>query len=52
MPSGEEMTDENFDVAWCLFLSLLEVVIEEGDYKNELNLWKQLTLLKRFSKNP
>ena len=42
MPSEKEMADENFDVGWCTFLSLLEVAIEEGDYKEELNLWKRL----------
>ena len=55
MPSEEEMADENFDVGWCTFLSLLEVAIEEGDYKKELNLWKQfmpMQRLKKLSKNP
>ena len=55
MPSEEEMADENFDVWWCIFLSLLEVAIEEGDYKKELNLWKvfmPMERLKKLSKNP
>ncbi len=53
MPSEEEMADENFDVWWCTFLSLLEVVIEEGDYKKELNLWKGYASgLKKLPKNP
>lgn len=51
MPSEEEIADENFDVWWCTFLSLLEVAIEEGDYKKELNLWKGCALgLKNFLK--
>ena len=55
MPSEEEMADENFDVGWCTFLSLLEVAIEEGNYKKEQNLWKRLMpmqKLKEYSKNP
>ena len=51
MPSEEEMDDENFDVGWCIFLSLLEVAIEEGGYKKELNLWKQLTPMQKLRKS-
>ena len=52
VPNKEEKAHKDFDGVWYGFLSTLEVVIEEGDYRIYLNSWEQARKLIKFSKNP
>lgn len=52
MPREGEWADKDFDSGWCSFISLLQVAIEEGIYKNELSLWKRVSSKTKELKNP
>ena len=51
VPNEEEKAHKDFDAAWYAFLSTLEVVIQEGDYRMYLNFWEQAGKLLKLSKN-
>ena len=52
MPNEEEEASKDFDIQWHTFLSLLEVAIEERDYKMLLDFWKRERSSSKILKNP